>query len=499
MLSPWYNIYNKDKRTRSVTMAYKCNDRMQRTLFPPLIEDYVTAEDPVRVYDAFVDSLDFESLGISLEPKGGADEYYPKEMLKLTIYGSSYGIHSSRKLERACHHNISFKWLMGDLTPQYRTIARFRSKHKEAIRKVLKQCVHICIKLDLIEGNTLFTDGSKFRANASISNTWTKEKCRQYLRKIDKKIDQYIDESERIDAEENNQESMIQIKQNIQDKQALMNKIKNTLEVLKKDNKTQLNTTDPDCIKAKSPQGTHASYNVQSTVDEKHGLIVNTEAVSQSNDSNQLSRQVSQASEILEKKPKNVCADSGYSSVKDFKEIDKDINVIVPSQKQAQKDNDRHPLKPFDKEQFKYNKDADRYTCPEGNQLRYIGFSGGPTKKCYRAKAKICRKCRYFGKEAGKCTNSKSGRKIIRLVDEELKEQMESNYASEQGQEIYKLRKQKVELPFGHFKRNLRVGQFMLRGKPKVNAEVAILATCFNITRMISILGIPNLILALKS
>jgi len=480
-------------------MAYKCNNRMQRTLFPPLIEDYVTAEDPVRVYDAFVDSLDFESLGISLEPKGGADEYYPKEMLKLVIYGSSYGIRSSRKLERACHHNISFKWLMGGLTPQYRTIARFRNKHKEAIRKVLKQCVHICIKLDLIEGNTLFTDGSKFRANASISNTWTKEKCEQYIRKIEKKIDQYIDESERIDAEEDQQESMIKIKQNIQDKQALMNKIKNTLEILKKDNRTQFNTTDPDCIKAKSLQGTHASYNVQSTVDEKHGLIVNAEAVSQSNDSNQLSRQVSPASGILGKKPENVCADSGYSSVKDFKEIDKAINVVVPSQKQVQKENDRHPLKPFDKEQFKYNKDTDQYTCPEGNQLRYIGFSGGPTKKCYRAKAKICRKCRYFGKEAGKCTNSRSGRKIIRLVDEELKEQMESNYVSEQGQEIYKLRKQKVELPFGHLKRNLGISQFMLRGKPKVNAEVAILATCFNITRMIGILGIPNLILALKS
>ena len=480
-------------------MAYKYNDRTQRTLFPPLIEDYVATDDPVRVYDAFVDSLDFESLGISLEPKGGADEYYPKEMLKLIIYGSSYGIRSSRKLERACHHNISFKWLMGDLIPQYRTIARFRCKYKEAIRKVLKQCVHICIKLDLIEGNTLFTDGSKFRANASINNTWTKEKCQQYLKKIEKKIDQYIDESERIDAEESNQESMIKIKQNIQDKQVLMNKIKNTLETLKKDNKTQLNLTDPDCIKAKSPQGTHTSYNVQSTVDEKRGLIVNAEAVSQSNDSNQLSRQVSQSSEILGKKPENVCADSGYSSVEDFKEIDKDINIVVPSQKQAQKDNDRCPLKPFDKERFKYSKDKDRYICPEGNRLRYIGLSGGPTKKCYRAKAKICRKCRYFGEGAEKCTNSPSGRKIIRLVDEELKEQMESNYASEQGQEIYKLRKQKVELPFGHFKRNLGINQFMLRGKPKVNAEVAILATCFNITRMISILGIQNLLLTLKS
>ncbi|VAW15464.1 hypothetical protein MNBD_BACTEROID05-326, partial [hydrothermal vent metagenome] len=39
-------------------MAYKCGNRMQVTLLPPVIDDYVTTQDPVRVYDAFVDSLD---------------------------------------------------------------------------------------------------------------------------------------------------------------------------------------------------------------------------------------------------------------------------------------------------------------------------------------------------------------------------------------------------------------------------------------------------------
>ena len=104
-------------------MAYKCGNRAQTTFLPSTIEDYVTQQDPVRVYDAFVDSLDLRALGISLDPKAGADEYYPRTMLKLLIYGYSYGIRSSRKLERACHHNLSFQWLMGGETPDYRTIA----------------------------------------------------------------------------------------------------------------------------------------------------------------------------------------------------------------------------------------------------------------------------------------------------------------------------------------------------------------------------------------
>lgn len=66
---------------------------------------------------------------------------------------------------------------------------RFRSEYKDAIKNVLKQCVKLCIKLDLIEGNTLFIDGSKFRANASINNTWTDKRCEARLEKISKNID----------------------------------------------------------------------------------------------------------------------------------------------------------------------------------------------------------------------------------------------------------------------------------------------------------------------
>jgi len=60
--------------------------------------------------------------------------------------------------------------------------------------------------------------------------------------------------------------------------------------------------------------------------------------------------------------------------------------------------------------------------------------------------------------------------------------------------ETYKLRKQKVELPFGHIKRNLKVDSFLLRGLKGVKAETSILATCFNLVRMITLLGVPALV-----
>jgi len=136
------------------------------------MEEYIAPDDPVRAYDAFIESLDFRELGITLDPhKVGNFEYHPHAILKLLVYGYSYGTRSSRKLERACHHNLSFIWLTSGLKPDHKTIAEFRRKNKEALAKVLKQCAKICIKLNFIEGNTLFVGGTKIRANASINNT----------------------------------------------------------------------------------------------------------------------------------------------------------------------------------------------------------------------------------------------------------------------------------------------------------------------------------------
>jgi transposase len=474
---------------------------MQSKFLPPVIEDYVKTNAPVRVYDAFVDALNFHELGISLEPSahGGADEYYPKTMLKLLIYGYSYGIRSSRKLERACYDNLSFIWLTGDLKPDYRTISRFRSEYKDALRKVLKQCVRVCAKLDLIEGNVLFVDGSKFRANASINNAWSKERCEEYLKKIESQVDELIDQTEQIDKQEENEQALIQLKKQIYKKEQMVDKIKGVLTSLSAEKKDNINSTDADCVKAKSRQGTHAAHNIQNIVDGKHGLIIHTEAVSQSNDYNQLSRQVEASCAVLEKEPEHVCADAGYASVDDLIKISPKINIIVPSHKQAQEENKRCPVKPFDKEHFSYNEQLNEYNCPCGKKLKFKDIPE-PNKKRYQADGAECRACPHFGDpEKDKCTQSHNGRYITRLNNERFKEQLEANYKRPENQEIYKLRKQTVEHPFGHMKRNLGAGQFMLRGSAKVNAEASILATCFNVARMITIVGISNLLVKLAN
>jgi hypothetical protein len=193
-------------------------------------------------------------------------------MLKLLVYGYSYGIRSSRKLERACHHNLSFIWLTSGLKPDHKTIAEFRRKNKEALAKILKQCARICIQLNLIEGNTLFLDGSKIRANASIKNTWDKKKAQRALKHIDKRIQDILTQCDTIDEAEEGTGSLVTMDKELKDQKMLKSKVKNILKELEEEKQKSLNTTDPECTRIKSLQGSHAGYNLQSTVDEKKGL-----------------------------------------------------------------------------------------------------------------------------------------------------------------------------------------------------------------------------------
>ena len=505
-------------------MAYRYGDRRQNMLLPQSIDEYVPQDAPVRAYDVFVDSLDFEQLGIRIEPdKVGCPQYDPKTMLKLLVYGYSYGIRSSRKLERETHYNLSFIWLAGGIKPDHKTIAEFRRNNEAALANVLKQCARLCIELGLIEGNTLFIDGTRMRANASINNSWTRDKCFKHLEKIDNRIAEILPARrtslwvggsgcEQADyslrslqpsqtlrrsrhygvagEKERDNSSLVKMGKNLADNKKLRVKVLGILNKLNAEGRKSINSTDPDCTKIHGRQGSHAGFNAQTVVDEKHGLIVSSDVVNENNDLHQFSEQVEQASETLGKKPRTACADSGYSDINELEKVDRqDIKVVVPSARQAA---EKEPA-PFDRCNFKYDHDSDSYICPAGKILKCRRTNIDRRRKEYLADAAVCKKCVNFGL----CTNSHSGRKVTRLLKEELVQKLEKQYEQPESQKIYNLRKQKVELPFGHIKHNLKVDGFLLRGLDGVKAEMSILWSCFNIVRMISILGVSGLIAGL--
>jgi len=458
-------------------------------LLPQSIEEYVAADHPVRAYNAFVEALDFPALGIELDShQVGNSEYDPRAMMKLLVYGYSYGVRSSRKLERETHQNLAFIWLMGGLKPDHKTIAEYRRKNKKALKKVLKQCAGLCIHLDLIAGNALFVDGAKVRANASRSRTHDRAYYEQQMSGIEGRIEQLLEECERVDQEEAGEGCWVAMEKGLANESRLKGKVQEALEILRERGGETINLTDPDCAVMHSIQGSHASYNVQSVVDEKHGLIVHAEAVSETSDVNQFARQIEQAHEGLPEPCKVACADAGYADTEELQKIDaQGIKVVVPSQRQALHEEEG----PFSKSHFRYDREQDCYGCPAGHRLSYVGTDKKNGKRHYQiTRRELCHHCEHYGS----CTTAKKGRKIIRLPLEEVKEKLEAQYEETASQEIYARRKARVEHPFGHIKRNLKTDAFLMRGRDGVNAETSLLATCFNLARMITLLGVSGLI-----
>jgi transposase len=468
-------------------MAFRSGDRSQQTLLPPSVEDYVLSDAPVRAYDAMMEAMNLSAMGFDIDHnRVGNPQYDPRSMLKLLVYGYSYGIRSSRKLERECHYNLSFIWLTGGLKPDHKTIAEFRRNNKAALQQVIKQTARICIDLDLIDGNVLFIDGTRIRANAAIDNSLTVEKCKDRLAELDKRIAQLLLDCESADESEAGQSSLVHLGKTLADQEALKSRIGEVLSRLKAEKRASLNTTDHDCVRIHSRQGSHAGYNAQIAVDGAKGLIVNSDVVLENNDTKEFANQLDKANTVVEEPYKAACADAGYADYDTLSKVDlARTDVIVPSQGQASE----LPSGPFDKSRFRYDHENDCYICPEGSPLECKGVDTIRQSRSYYA-GKICQKCKHFEN----CTvNRRQGRKVVRYRHEELRNHLECRYSSQDGQKIFCRRKAIVEHPFGHIKRNLNAGHFLLRGLAGVRAEMSLLAGCFDIRRLITILGVQGL------
>ena len=83
-------------------------DRQQVTLLPECLDDFVAAENAVRVVDAFVSELDLAKLGFArVKPADtGRPSYHPAVLLSIYIYGYLNRVQSSRRLERECQRNV---------------------------------------------------------------------------------------------------------------------------------------------------------------------------------------------------------------------------------------------------------------------------------------------------------------------------------------------------------------------------------------------------------
>jgi transposase len=468
-------------------------DRSQLMLLPESVADYVDTDNPVRFIDAFVAGLDLAAMGfVRVTPAGtGRPGYAPVDLLKLYIYGYLNRVRSSRRLEAEAHRNIEVIWLLGGLKPDFKTIADFRSENRAAFKKVFREFVLLCRRLDLFGRELIAVDGTRVKAVNNKDRNFTTGSLQKFIAAADKKLEDYL---ERLDTGDT-QECVTggsRVK-NLAEKIAALKTKRGAyaayLSALQKSGESQISLTDPDSRAMAAYTKVGVGYNGQIAVDAKCKMIVEQAVTNDVLDTGLLQQTAEPARQILDVEKIDVVADKGYFRTEDIAACEKaGLMPYVPRPQRGAAVTNGF----FRKDEFRYDAARDAYVCPGGHELKPIrqGWLRDMRKVDY-ANASACSDCPL----RPRCTNTY--RAVSRLENEDALERMEERIAVRP--DILDRRREIGEHPFGTIKQWMNQGAFLMRGLEKVRAEFSLTAFVYNLRRALNILGMEKLMAAVTA
>jgi transposase len=471
-------------------------DRGQGTLFPECLEDWIDENNPVRVIDVFVDELDLAELGFDgVAPEvTGRPAYHPSVLLKLYIYGYLNRVQSSRRLEREAGRNVEVMWLVGRLAPDHKTIADFRKDNGGAIRQVCARFIVLCRAMDLLTEASVAIDGSKFKAVNNRDKNFTRAKMDRRMSQIEESVARYLQQLDTADRQEPSE--ALKAKTNrLKDKIA---KLKQQMQHLKRLQvqmlaapDQQISLTDPDARSmATSGRGSGVvGYNVQVAVETKHHLIVTHEVINEGSDRAQLSPMAMAAKAALGVETLDAVADRGYFSGEEILECENaGITVTLPKPMTSNSKAEGR----FGKQDFRYVAEDDVYICPAGQRLTYSFTTEDKGLVLRRYATKACQNCAI----KNVCTTAKQ-RLISRWEHEHVLETVQRRL--DEHPEKMRQRRETLEHPFGTIKARMGATHFLMKTLPRVASEMALHVLAYNMTRVMSIMGVRPLMAAMRS
>jgi len=346
--------------------TFRPYDPDQVLLMAPVLSEWVPEGDLAHFVSDLVETgaLDLSAIYAGYEEERGYPPYDPRLMVKLLVYGYANGVVSSRKLERATYRDVAVRMLCADQHPDYRSIARFRARHLEALGELFVQALRLCSQARLVGLGTLALDGTKLRANASRHKAMSYERMGKAEAQLEAEIAALranvaalLEEAEAVDAEEDERygpdrrgDELPEELQRREQRLARIREAKQALEAEAVEREAarcaeleargkasrgprdgrdpyapkpsaQRNFTDPESKIMKTSDGAyHQCYNGQAIVDSEAQVIVAAELSDQAPDARQLEPALDQLAENLEAieaelaEDAALTADAGYFS-----------------------------------------------------------------------------------------------------------------------------------------------------------------------------------------
>ena len=444
-------------------------------LLPAGVRDYVPEKHLSRFIVALVrEHLDLTEIAASYRSVLGQPPFDPAQMTALLLNGYASGIHSSRRIAKACTERVDFMMIVAGDPPDFRTVSEFRRRHLEALRQLFVQVLLLCAGAGLAKLGHVAFDGSKVRANASKHKAMSYGRMEARASELEAEVDQWLAAAAAADAAEDQlygrDKRGDEMPAWVADKKRRAAKIraakaeleaearaaceakakaaaeaeeKRQAEGRKKpgppaappspepDPKAQKNFTDPESRIMKSKDGFVQAYNGQIAVDAQAQAIVACDVTQSAADSGQLLGMADAVEANLGRKPEQASADSGYCSEANLAGLEeRKIDAYVATGRA---------------------RDAVAGAAQE---------EAAPT-------------------DATAATGSAQEVKAPTRV-----EAMRAKIASGGHASPYRLRKQVVEPVFGQIEQARGFRQFLLRGLDKVRGEWALVCTAHNLLKL---------------
>ena len=512
--------------TKLHTKSYSNNDRLFFLLNP---NEDIAENDPVRVVDAVVESLDLREFRKLYREKGRCP-YHPKMMLKLILYAYMNNVYSCRKIEKAVRRDIHYIWLAAQERPDFVTINRFRNRVKNEINNIFTQVVLLLAGRGFITLDVEYIDGTKIESKANkYTFVWRKtvEKNRAKLQEKIRVLLQQIDEAvaqdngseagpaeftpEALDslisdlkdslaagperAGKERKEQHRQQKKQIKELEKHRDKLREydgRLEQIRERN--SMSKTDPDATFMRMKEDamnngqTKPGYNLQLSAENQ--FITDFALFPNPTDTLTLIPFFNSFLNRYGHLPSVAVADSGYGSEENYRFMDEaGMEAYVKYNRFHIEQRPRYKPNPFHHDNFHYNADEDYYVCPMGQHMRRVGTAHSKTASGYRSesaryRAQNCKGCPL----RCLCYKAKGDQRIIEVNHRlnEYKRKARELLTSEEGLKHRGRRCIEPEAVFGQMKSNMAYRRFRHFGKDKVSMDFAFFAIAFNIKKMCS-------------
>jgi len=454
------------------------------------VERLVSEDHPARAIWTLIGRLDLSPFYRAIESsveEGGRPAFDPQLLISLWVYAYSQGIGSAREVARRCEYDPAFQWLTGLMEVNYHTLADFRVEKQEELDELFTQVLAALSKEGVITLEQVTQDGTKIKALASRRSYHQEETIREHLEQARQRVEAMGDPRNDEGSPKAKQAQARARRQQQERLESALEELQKlqTRKAGEKAREVRVSTSDPQArVMKQSDKSFALSYNAQISTDAAHGLIVGVAVTAEANDCEQLLPAVNRLEQRLNKKPKQMVADRGYTTRKNIEKMaERQIDFLGSMRYVPRGANLPNQLPPS---AFLYQPERDRCLCPEGKILhrqrqRKVGH--GMTYHVYEARFEDCQTCT---RKPECCPdNKKHGRSVVQLEESPLVMAFRKKMASEEAQQRYRRRGRIAEFCHAWIKSKLGLRQFHVRGLVKAQMEMLWACLTYNLQHWI--------------